>query len=63
MCKRHDAAPVLFDRAASAAGAERRLGGCEQVLDGGPRHMGKVTIACDCEQTTETWKACDCGVL
>lgn len=31
-CKRHDAAPVLFGRGASAPGAERRLVSCEQQL-------------------------------
>ena len=35
-CKRHDAAPVLFGRAASAAGQVRRLGGLNAKLGAGP---------------------------
>ena len=31
-CKRHDAAPVLFGRAASAAGTVRRLAGLNAML-------------------------------
>jgi len=35
-CKRHDAAPVLFGRAASAAGKVRRLVGLNAKLGGCP---------------------------
>ena len=36
-CKRHDAAPVLFGRAASAADQVRRLGSLNAKLAGQPR--------------------------
>ena len=45
MCWQRDAAPVLFDRAASAAGAERRLGSFLQKLCGQTRKESRLGAA------------------
>ena len=51
ICKRRDAAPVLFDRAASAAGPQRRLDSCGQELCGCvPPRCSPTVLCCSCAE-------------